>query len=202
MSKNQVARRERILDAAAELGADVAYDHVQMQEVARAADVALGTLYRYFPSKVHLFAAIYEARIAQFVGEEWPAPGDDPVAIVGDRLVELTRDLLERPLLCSAMVQATSVTFISRPEDEVRQAEDVLSRVILRTLGRGAPSREDSTAVRLLLYSWWGVLVAILSDKTSAADAEDQLRLAVRLMLAERTPGHPSDSGPAAYPSH
>ena len=30
------------------------YDAVQMRTVAERADVALGTLYRYFPSKIHL----------------------------------------------------------------------------------------------------------------------------------------------------
>ena len=40
-----------------ELAAEGGYDAVQMREVAERADVALGTLYRYFPSKVHLLVA-------------------------------------------------------------------------------------------------------------------------------------------------
>src|SRR3954466_2331032 len=54
---SQLARRERILDAAMELATEGGYDAVQMREVAERADVALGTLYRYFPSKVHLLVA-------------------------------------------------------------------------------------------------------------------------------------------------
>ena len=54
---SQRARRERILDAAVELAAEGGYDAVQMREVAERADVALGTLYRYFPSKVHLLVS-------------------------------------------------------------------------------------------------------------------------------------------------
>ena len=50
---SQAARRERILDAAMDLAADGGWDSVQMREVAERAEVALGTLYRYFPSKVH-----------------------------------------------------------------------------------------------------------------------------------------------------
>src|SRR3954449_13030762 len=53
----QVARRERILDAAVELASEGGWDAVQMREVADRADVALGTLYRYFPSKVHLLVS-------------------------------------------------------------------------------------------------------------------------------------------------
>src|SRR3954467_11125914 len=54
---SQLARRERILDAAMELATEGGYEAVQMREVAERADVALGTLYRYFPSKVHLLVA-------------------------------------------------------------------------------------------------------------------------------------------------
>ena len=34
------------------------YDHIQMRDVAEEAEVALGTVYRYFASKEHLFAAV------------------------------------------------------------------------------------------------------------------------------------------------
>ena len=43
--------------AALELGADGGYDAVQMRDVAASADVALGTIYRYFSSKDALLAA-------------------------------------------------------------------------------------------------------------------------------------------------
>src|SRR3954470_14330144 len=53
----QRARRRRILRAAADLASEGGFDAVQMREVAERADVALGTLYRYFPSKIHLLVA-------------------------------------------------------------------------------------------------------------------------------------------------
>src|SRR5881397_2888222 len=53
----QRARRRRILRAAADLATEGGFDAVQMREVAERADVALGTLYRYFPSKIHLLVA-------------------------------------------------------------------------------------------------------------------------------------------------
>ena len=36
-----------------------------MREVAEAAQVALGTLYRYFPSKVHLLVAVMAGQLGQ-----------------------------------------------------------------------------------------------------------------------------------------
>ncbi|MEO9220210.1 MAG: helix-turn-helix domain-containing protein, partial [Mycobacteriaceae bacterium] len=52
-SPDQRARQLRILRAAEQLGSECALDQVQMHEVAKRASVAVGTLYRYFPSKTH-----------------------------------------------------------------------------------------------------------------------------------------------------
>ena len=57
LTKSQAARRERVIRAAMELGAEGGYDAVQMRDVAQRAGVALGTIYRYFSSKDHLLAA-------------------------------------------------------------------------------------------------------------------------------------------------
>ena len=53
----QRARRERIVAAAVELLDHAEYDDVQMRDVAERAGVALATVYRYFSSKEHLYAA-------------------------------------------------------------------------------------------------------------------------------------------------
>src|SRR4051812_42735644 len=57
MTRSQVARRTRVIEAALELAAEGGYDAVQMRDVAATASVALGTIYRYFSSKDHLLAA-------------------------------------------------------------------------------------------------------------------------------------------------
>lgn len=56
-SAAQRDRRRRILDATIELASLGGFDAVQMRSVAERADVALGTLYRYFPSKIHLLVS-------------------------------------------------------------------------------------------------------------------------------------------------
>ena len=50
-SAAQRERRKRILDATLALASKGGYDAVQMRAVAERADVALGTLYRYFPDR-------------------------------------------------------------------------------------------------------------------------------------------------------
>ena len=56
-SNAQRERRKRILDATLALASKGGYEAVQMRAVAERADVAVGTLYRYFPSKVHLLVS-------------------------------------------------------------------------------------------------------------------------------------------------
>ncbi|GAA3382573.1 TetR/AcrR family transcriptional regulator [Cryptosporangium minutisporangium] len=62
----QRARRQRIVDAALAALERHEYEQIQIRDVAQAADVALGTLYRYFSSKEHLYAAVLQ---------EWAALG-------------------------------------------------------------------------------------------------------------------------------
>src|SRR6266545_756723 len=56
-SAAQRDRRKRILDATIALASKGGFEAVQMRAVAERADVALGTLYRYFPSKIHLLVS-------------------------------------------------------------------------------------------------------------------------------------------------
>ena len=57
LTRAQQARRQRVIDAAMALGLEGGYEAVQMRDVAARADVAMGTVYRYFTSKDHLLAA-------------------------------------------------------------------------------------------------------------------------------------------------
>jgi TetR/AcrR family transcriptional regulator, cholesterol catabolism regulator len=56
LPEDQRARRQRIVDAARRLMVAVDYGKIQVKDVAEEANVSLGTLYRYFSSKDHLFA--------------------------------------------------------------------------------------------------------------------------------------------------
>jgi AcrR family transcriptional regulator len=58
LTASQFARRERIVKVALDLLVNGDYEKIQMKDVAEASDVALGTVYRYFTSKEHLFAAV------------------------------------------------------------------------------------------------------------------------------------------------
>ena len=58
LPRGQQERRDRIVRAALDLLEAREYDAIQMRDVAEQADVALATIYRYFTSKEHLYAAV------------------------------------------------------------------------------------------------------------------------------------------------
>src|SRR3954471_18489839 len=104
----QRARRHRILRAAAELATEGGFDAVQMREVAERADVALGTLYRYFPSKIHLLVSVLADEMEALRTRLSVSPAADGDA-AGRVLAVLQRSvgaLQRNPKLYGAVVRA------------------------------------------------------------------------------------------------
>ena len=71
-SPAQRERRRRILEAATALAAKGGFEQMQMRAVAEHADVALGTLYRYFPSKIHLLVSVLAQQFEVAGGQPGP----------------------------------------------------------------------------------------------------------------------------------
>src|SRR6476660_1101255 len=107
-SAAQRERRRRILDAATALASRGGFEQVQMRAVADQADVALGTLYRYFPSKIHLLVSVLAAQFeqARAAFDARPIPGDTPADRVMYVLSRTTRTLQRDPNLTEALTRA------------------------------------------------------------------------------------------------
>ena len=88
-----------MLDVTAELALEGGWDAVQMREVAQRADVALGTLYRYFPSKEYLLVSVMISEIEGLADRlaVKPPEGDDPVERVIDVLRRANKALQRQP---------------------------------------------------------------------------------------------------------
>lgn len=65
LNASQRERRERIVEAGLSLLRHQEHNQIQMKDVAAEAGVALGTVYRYFQSKDHLFAEVLAHWAAQ-----------------------------------------------------------------------------------------------------------------------------------------
>ena len=107
-SAAQRDRRKRILDATLALASKGGYEAVQMRTVAQRADVALGTLYRYFPSKIHLLVSglAREFERTQEKLDRAPIPGDTPYDRMLYVLGRMTRAMQREPMLTEAMTRA------------------------------------------------------------------------------------------------
>ena len=107
-SAAQRDRRKRILDATIALASKGGFDAVQMRAVAERADVALGTLYRYFPSKIHLLVSALARELEQANAnfDRRPIPGDTPPDRVMYVLGRTTRGLQRDPNLTEALTRA------------------------------------------------------------------------------------------------
>ncbi|MFB6812935.1 TetR/AcrR family transcriptional regulator [Streptomyces sp. NPDC056347] len=77
-------RRAQLLSVGARLFATRPYDEVLMEEVAVAAGVSRALLYRHFPSKHALFAAVYQQAADQLLAETRLDPADSLV----DQLIQ------------------------------------------------------------------------------------------------------------------
>ena len=108
LTKSQAARRERVIRAALELAAEGGYDAVQMRDVAARGEVALGTIYRYFPSKDALLLAV----MVQWLGDleqrvtRHPPAGATTVDRVMDVLTRAVRSMEREPRLTRAVISA------------------------------------------------------------------------------------------------
>lgn len=186
-SAPQKARYRRILKVARRLGTAHGLERVQMLDVAREAEVAVATLYRYFPSKIHLFASTMAEQIDVLAAHvSPPGPSDDPVERVVDLLVGASRQLLRRPLLASAMIQANNAAHAATVTDATRN-DRAFRDAMATTLGVAEPTEQDATLVRLLVQCWYGSLTQCLNGRLTIDEVADDVRLAARILLARRS---------------
>jgi len=187
-SAAQRDRRRRILDATLALASKGGYDAVQMRTVAEKADVAVGTLYRYFPSKVHLLVT---ALAREFERVETRV---DRSQLQGENAIERLRHVLDMitfamqrdPLLTEAMTRAFMFADASATA-EVDQVAGIIDRLFAGAIvDEGEPSDEELAIARVLSDVWMSNLVQWLPRRASATDVTNRLELTVRLLLKGR----------------
>lgn len=189
-SPRQHARRRRILKSAEAIAAETGLERVQMHEVAKASGVAIATLYRYFPSKTHLFTAVMAEQIEEFGARlPDPAPGGPPGDAVFAALAGATRNLLSKPELATAMIQSANAARATTVPDLAR-VDTGFQDLLLRAWGVAEPTEQHRSRIRLLTLLWYGVLQSRLNESSSPAEADADLRMACELLLApEDDPG-------------
>jgi len=189
-SAAQRDRRRRILDATVSLASKGGFDAVQMRAVAELADVALGTLYRYFPSKIHLLVS---ALARQFEDTEAnlgrrSIPGETPADRVTFVLTRTTRGLQREPHLTEALTRA--FMFADRTVvGEIHLVGLRLTSMLNRALqgdeyvAGTAPTDHQIAVTRVISDVWLAALVSWVTGRSTADEVSEHLQAAVDLIL-------------------
>ncbi|MEO8814463.1 MAG: cholesterol catabolism transcriptional regulator KstR [Mycobacterium sp.] len=185
-SEAQRERRKRILDATMAIASKGGYDAVQMRAVADRADVAVGTLYRYFPSKVHLLVSAMGREIERIETKT------EPLALVaGARhqrlnlvVSRLNRAMQRNPLLTEAMTRAYVFADASAA-GEVDYVQKLIDSMFAQAMSDGEPTEEQFHISRVISDVWLSNLLAWLTRRASATDFSTRLDLAVRLLIGD-----------------
>jgi TetR/AcrR family transcriptional regulator, cholesterol catabolism regulator len=183
-SAAQRERRKRIVDATIALASKGGFDAVQMRAVADRADVALGTLYRYFPSKVHLLVSslAVELERAQEKMDRTTVPGDSPYERVLFVLGRITRGLQRNPHLTEAMTRAFTFADASAGA-EIDRVSLLMESMFTKAMSDDAPTDEQKAIARVIGDVWLSNLVAWVTRRATATDVANRLELTVRLLL-------------------
>ncbi|OBJ70755.1 transcriptional regulator [Mycobacterium sp. 1274756.6] len=185
-SDAQRERRKRILDATLAIASKGGYEAVQMRAVADRADVAVGTLYRYFPSKVHLLVSALGREFERIDAKTDRASlaGDTPYQRLSSLINRLNRANQRNPLLTEAMTRAYVFADASAAT-EVDHVEKIIDSMFARAMSTGEPTEDQYHIARVISDVWLSNLLAWLTRRASAADVSKRLDLAVRLLVGD-----------------
>jgi AcrR family transcriptional regulator len=184
LTKSQAARRQRVVAAALELGAEGGYDAVQMRDVATRANVALGTIYRYFSSKDHLLAAalVEWTRDLERRATMRPPRGDAIADRVVDLLGRAVRAMEREPKLSAAVVVA-----LSSSDAGVAECQLEVGIVMDRIQGLAFPDDFDPELerriTRALGHVWFSSLLGWVNGWKGMSETGHELDSAAHLLL-------------------
>ena len=185
-SEAQRERRKRILDATLAIASKGGYEAVQMRAVAERADVAVGTLYRYFPSKVHLLVSALGREFERIDAKTDRAAlaGGTPYQRLNLMVGKLNRAMQRNPLLTEAMTRAFVFADASAA-GEVDHVGKLMDSMFARAMSEGEPTEDQFHIARVISDVWLSNLLAWLTRRASATDVSKRLDLAVRLLIGD-----------------
>ncbi len=187
MSRSQAQRRKRIVQTAAALAVRGGVEAMQMRSVAERAGVALGTLYRYFPSKMDLVVAVVteELDLLESGIVRRPPTADTPAGRAVDVLLRATLGLMREPELADALVRSLIMAEVKIELDA--RISDLVWRVAAGTRDPEAEVDREGTGYVLagsLTSVWIFELVEVLKGRRDVDEVERRLHIAAERLLA------------------
>lgn len=185
-------RRTQIMDAAMTCFRRRGFHQTSMQEICAEADLSPGALYRYFPSKTDIIAAISAAdaksRLAMLETIETGAELIDRLVFFADKFVAKRRS--DAPLVGEILAEALrDPDLAARMRAGVAPMHALLAQLIRQSQARGEfdPSLEPMRAARWVLGAVDGVCMrAVMSRREDNVAIGDDLRALLVRLLAPR----------------
>lgn len=187
LTAKQSARRQRVLEAAMDLAREGGYDAVQMRDVAARADVALGTVYRYFTSKDQLLAAVWadwREALESRLHHGQPLVGATRAERVIDFLRRATRPLERNPKLASALIMSYASSDSSAATHQ-REVSSWMTRIVVEVLD-GLPASDAQQIREVLGHVWYSVLLGWVQGRLEAQQMYALLSNTCHLLLDPR----------------
>ncbi len=183
--QKQAERRERVIASAMTLAIEGGYEAVQMRDVAARADVAMGTIYRYYSSK----DAVLVAGLAEWTELVRMRIADRELDIdnAADRLVAVLEDAaastVRQPKLMAALVTALASTDVEVGHHKLR-VESAMVGLITDAL-KDFPEIDAHAVARVLGHVWFSAIVSWVGRMRPDESVRDELVLAARLLLVD-----------------
>lgn len=182
-SRSQHQRRRRIVQAAAALASRGGVEAMQMRTVAERAGVALGTLYRYFPSKMDLVVAVVSEELDLLEGsiERRPPRTEAAHRRAVDVLMRATRGLMREPELAEALIRSLLLS------DVKTDFGDRMTGLLLRaSVGRDVavpPGDRRYVLAKALASVWTMEMIEMLRGHATADEIQARLDVAAARLL-------------------
>lgn len=182
----------RVLAAALELAARGGFEAVRQREVAERACVALGTLYKRFPSKDELLIGVLEVESQKLANrlEREQFPGKTPLERVTRYFEIATHYVVRKPRLGRAILRAVasgdkvSARVMAYQAQQLRHAVDALTGTPGAEPGNELLAESDALVVApILLQVWFAALVGWSGELFDKASVVSQVREAAHLVL-------------------
>ncbi|SOX54343.1 TetR/AcrR family transcriptional regulator, partial [Mycobacterium ahvazicum] len=141
--------------------------------------VALRTLYRYYPSKYHVFAELLTTQI-----DTIKLPESRSGSAVAEFMAEACRNMLRHKHLAGAMIISTQAVRAQSKASGYHAMRDV----ILQVAGVRVPTEDQIQAARLVEQVTFGVLMWTVGGELDTEQAIADVRLACRLLVADVFP--------------
>lgn len=176
------ARHDAIVAAARALAAESGMNAVQIAPVADRAGIAAGTVYRYFPSKTELVAALVESsaerEIAAIRKAADAAPG--PLSALAAAVTTFAARALRSRQLAWALIAESVDADVERTRLPYRRAlaAEFEARLTAAIERRQLPEQDTKVAASALV----GALMEGLAGPLAAASAEAGMRDAVQTL--------------------